>query len=54
MAKIHTEGAAGAETWVECRLLALLNRRSSGEVPKSLRLMVRSHIPGQEHAPLAL
>ncbi|MCC6997991.1 MAG: hypothetical protein IT370_25485 [Deltaproteobacteria bacterium] len=39
----HPESTAEAETWVECRLLALLNGRSGGELAKSLRLMVRSH-----------
>jgi len=39
----HSEGTAEAETWVECRLLALLNGRRGGAVAKSLRLMIKSH-----------
>lgn len=37
------EGTDDAEAWVECRLLALLNGRSGGEIAKSLRLMIKSH-----------
>ena len=40
----HPEGSAEAETWVECRLLALLNGRSGGAIAKSLRLMIKSHL----------
>jgi len=39
----HPEGSNEAETWVECRLLALLDGRSGGAVAKSLRLMIKSH-----------
>lgn len=39
----HTSGTPEAEQWVECRLLALLNGRSGGELAKSLRAMIRSH-----------
>ncbi len=38
-----SEGTDDAESWVECRLLALLNGRSGGEIAKSLRLMIKSH-----------
>lgn len=39
----HPDGTEAAETWVEARLLALLNGRSAGEIAKSLRLMIKSH-----------
>lgn len=39
----HPEGTAEAEQWVECRLLALLNGRSGGEIAKSLRKMIDTH-----------
>jgi hypothetical protein len=39
----HADGTDEAEQWVECRLLALLNGRSGGEVAKSMRLMVKRH-----------
>lgn len=38
----HTDGSTEAEQWVECRLLALLNGRSGGEIAKSLRAMVKT------------
>lgn len=40
---VHAEGTDAAEQWVECRLLALLNGRSGGELAKSMRLMIKSH-----------
>ena len=33
----HLEGTTEAQEWIECRLLALLNGRSGGEIAKSLR-----------------
>jgi hypothetical protein len=39
----HPEGSDEAEKWVECRLLALLNGRSGGEIAKSLRAMIETH-----------
>lgn len=39
----HPDAHAAAEQWVECRLLALLNGRTGGEVAKSLRLMLKRH-----------
>lgn len=39
----HPEGSPDAETWVEDRLLALLNGRSAGEIAKSLRGMIERH-----------
>lgn len=39
----HAEGSPEAETWVEDRLLALLNGRSAGEVARSLRGMIERH-----------
>ncbi|HEX4353631.1 MAG TPA: ISKra4 family transposase [Polyangiales bacterium] len=39
----HADGSTEAEHWVECRLLALLNGRSGGEIAKSLRAMIKSH-----------
>jgi len=39
----HPDGTEAAETWVECRLLALLSGRSGGTIAKSLRLMIASH-----------
>jgi len=39
----HPEGSTEAEQWVECRLLALLNGRSGGEIAKSLRAMIKTH-----------
>lgn len=39
----HPDGSQEAETWVECRLLALLDGRSGGAVAKSLRRMIKSH-----------
>ena len=39
----HPEGTEAAESWVEGRLLALLNGRTAGEIAKSLRLMIKSH-----------
>lgn len=39
----HAEGSTEAEQWVECRLLALLNGRSGGEIAKSLRAMIKTH-----------
>jgi hypothetical protein len=39
----HPDGSAEAETWVECRLLALLDGRSGGAIAKSLRQMIASH-----------
>jgi hypothetical protein len=39
----HPEGSTEAETWVECRFLALLNGRRGGEVAKSLRAMIKTH-----------
>jgi len=38
------EGSEAAEAWVEARLLALLSGRTAGEIAKSLRLMIRSHM----------
>lgn len=37
------EAKTAAEAWVKCRLLALLDGRSGGEIAKSLRLMIASH-----------
>ena len=37
------EGSDEAESWVECRLHALLKGRSGGALAKSLRLMIQSH-----------
>jgi hypothetical protein len=39
----HPDGTEAAESWVEGRLLALLNGRSAGEIAKSLRLMTKTH-----------
>ena len=39
----HPDGSTEAEQWVECRLLALLNGRSGGEIAKSLRAMAKTH-----------
>jgi hypothetical protein len=39
----HADGTDAAERWVECRLLALLNGRSGGELAKSLRRMIKTH-----------
>jgi len=39
----HAEGTPGAQEWVECRLLALLNGRNGGEIAKSLRAMIETH-----------
>ena len=39
----HAEGSTEAEQWVECRLLALFNGRSGGEIAKSLRAMIKTH-----------
>jgi hypothetical protein len=39
----NADGSTEAEAWVECRLLALLNGRSGGEIAKSLRAMIRTH-----------
>jgi hypothetical protein len=39
----HADGTPEAEQWVDCRLHALLNGRSGGELAKSMRLMVKSH-----------
>lgn len=39
----HAAGSSEAEQWVECRLLALLNGRSGGEIAKSLRAMIKTH-----------
>jgi hypothetical protein len=39
----EAEGSDEAETWVECRLHALLKGRSGGALAKSLRLMIQSH-----------
>ena len=39
----HPDGTDAAEQWVECRLLALLNGRSGGELAKSLRRMSKTH-----------
>jgi hypothetical protein len=39
----HPEGGTEAETWVECRFLALLNGRSGGGLAKSMRAMIESH-----------
>jgi len=39
----HPEGSTEAEQWVECRMLALLNGRSGGEIAKSLRAMIKTH-----------
>lgn len=39
----HSDGSTEAEKWVECRLLALLNGRSGGQIAKSLRMMSKTH-----------
>lgn len=39
----HPDGTDEAEQWVKCRLLALLNGRSGGEIAKSLRAMIKTH-----------
>jgi hypothetical protein len=39
----HRDGTDEAEQWVKCRLLALLNGRSGGEIAKSLRAMIKTH-----------
>ena len=39
----HPDGTTDAQAWVECRLLALLNGRSGGEIAKSLRAMIKTH-----------
>lgn len=39
----HPSGGTDAETWVEDRLLALLNGRSAGEIARSLRGMIERH-----------
>lgn len=38
----HPDGTKEAQEWVECRLLALLNGRSGGEIAKSLRAMIKT------------
>ena len=39
----HREGSIEVEQWVDCRMLALLNGRSGGEIAKSLRAMIATH-----------
>lgn len=39
----HPDGTKEAQAWVECRLLALLNGRSGGQIAKSLRAMIKTH-----------
>lgn len=39
----HPDGTTETEEWVECRLLALLNGHSGGEIAKSLRAMIKTH-----------
>lgn len=39
----HPDGTKEAQEWVECRLLALLNGGSGGEIAKSLRAMIKTH-----------
>jgi hypothetical protein len=39
----HADGTKEAQAWVECRLLALLNGRSGGQIAKSLRAMIKTH-----------
>jgi hypothetical protein len=39
----HPDGTTEAQKWVECRLLALLNGHSGGEISKSLRAMIKTH-----------
>jgi hypothetical protein len=41
----HAQGTEEAETWVEARLLALLNGRSVGAIAKRLRSMIKRHAP---------
>jgi hypothetical protein len=38
----HPDGTKEAQEWVECRLLAVLNGRSGGEIAKSLRAMIKT------------
>ncbi len=39
----HADGTKDAQTWVECRLIALLGGRSGGALAKDLRAKIRSH-----------
>jgi hypothetical protein len=39
----RVDGTKEAETWVECRLIALLNGRSGGELAKDLRAKIKSY-----------
>jgi hypothetical protein len=39
----HADGTTQAQGWVECRLMALLNGHSGGEIAKSLRAMIKTH-----------
>jgi hypothetical protein len=39
----HADGTKDAQTWVECRLIALLGGRNGGALAKDLRAKIRSH-----------
>jgi len=46
----HADGTKDAQTWVECRLIALLTGRNGGALAKDLRAKIKSHNLDQNSA----